>query len=591
MKRLYITSLTILLGALLLVGGSAIVIQKLEAHGSMRVPLSREYNCFLEGPENPTSAACAAAIAEAGTQQFYDWNGVNRMDANDRHREIVPDGQLCSGGKESHRGLNLARNDWVTQIVAPEADGTFEFVYQATVPHSTRYFEFYVTRDGYDPTQPLKWSDLEEQPFCYITNVELNGGRYFMTCPMPLEKEGKHIIYNIWQRNDSQEAFYSCIDVEFDYSNVTVDPTTVPPTATPAPTQDPSEWACEVEYTIGADWGAGFNAEVTVTNLRQNTIDGWTVSWDFPGEQNVTESWSSAFQQVGQSVAVSDAGWNGTITSGASVTFGFGASYSGRNDVPVNFALNGEACNGQAPPSTPVATPTPTSSPTQPPATTPTATTPMVATPTATATAVMATPTNVPTGTSTATPTSPIGPTAIATQPIGPTATLPVPTPTATLPGHIPDCGAPRLRALLENGGSVVYLPSVSNDTDQSEQGRVDDAAPISCAVEYTIERQWDTGFMGNLAIINTGNEDINGYELRWRFANGEQINFGWDAVFDQVGNGVAACNSADNWNGRIGANGSRQARMGFVGRHSGGGAAEPTAIMLNGVACTVNGG
>ncbi|MBV7335698.1 lytic polysaccharide monooxygenase [Chloroflexi bacterium TSY] len=170
-----------------------LIVQRLQAHGSFRVPLSREYYCFLEGPDNPQSDACKAAVAEAGTQQFYDWNGVNRMDANDRHRAIIPDGQLCSGGKESHRGLNLARDDWPTQIVAPEADGTFEFVYHATAPHSTRYFEIYITKDGHDHTQPLKWSDLEEQPFCYITSVELNGDRYFMDCPVPLEKEGKQI--------------------------------------------------------------------------------------------------------------------------------------------------------------------------------------------------------------------------------------------------------------------------------------------------------------------------------------------------------------------------------------------------------------
>ncbi len=81
------------------------------AHGTTDNPASRVYQCYLENPESPDSAACVAAIQLAGTQPFYDWSAVNRFDANDRHREIVPDGQLCSGGNASHRGLDLARGD------------------------------------------------------------------------------------------------------------------------------------------------------------------------------------------------------------------------------------------------------------------------------------------------------------------------------------------------------------------------------------------------------------------------------------------------------------------------------------------------
>ena len=36
-----------------------------------------------------------------------------------------------------------------------------------------------------------------------------------MNCPLPQGKTGKHVIYNVWQRSDSPEAFYACIDVSF----------------------------------------------------------------------------------------------------------------------------------------------------------------------------------------------------------------------------------------------------------------------------------------------------------------------------------------------------------------------------------------
>ncbi len=185
------------------------------AHGTMETPVSRIYNCFLENPENPKSEACKAAVQAGGTQALYDWNGVNQGNANDRHKEIIPGGKLCSGGNELFKGMDLARGDWPSTMIAPDENGKLDFVFRATAPHSTDYFRFYVTRDGYDPLRPLEWSELGSSPFCEITSVTLDNGRYKMTCPFPVGKSGKHVIYAIWQRDDSPEAFYTCMDVEF----------------------------------------------------------------------------------------------------------------------------------------------------------------------------------------------------------------------------------------------------------------------------------------------------------------------------------------------------------------------------------------
>jgi predicted carbohydrate-binding protein with CBM5 and CBM33 domain len=56
------------------------------AHGSMAFPISRVYQCFLEGPENPQSAACRDAVTIGGTQPLYDWNKVNQPNANGQHQ-------------------------------------------------------------------------------------------------------------------------------------------------------------------------------------------------------------------------------------------------------------------------------------------------------------------------------------------------------------------------------------------------------------------------------------------------------------------------------------------------------------------------
>ncbi|MFE2728720.1 lytic polysaccharide monooxygenase [Kitasatospora sp. NPDC059327] len=193
---------------LLFVGMASDVAQ---AHGSMQNPVSRVYTCYQEGAERPKSGACQAAVAASGTQGFYDWMGVRIGDAAGRHHQLIPDGKLCSAGNEQSKGLDLARADWPATSLP--TGGDFTFRYRGTAPHRGS-FELYVTKDGYDPTKPLKWSDLEPAPFLKASDPPLVNGSYEMTAQLP-KKQGRHLIYAIWQRSDSPEAFYSCSDVVF----------------------------------------------------------------------------------------------------------------------------------------------------------------------------------------------------------------------------------------------------------------------------------------------------------------------------------------------------------------------------------------
>ncbi|MEU7552690.1 lytic polysaccharide monooxygenase [Streptomyces sp. NPDC044571] len=180
------------------------------AHGSMTDPVSRVAACYAEGPEAPKSAACKAAVASSGAQAFYDWNAVNIANAAGNHRALIPNGQLCSAGNDKYRGLDLARADWPA---SPMTSGPHTFRYKGTAPHKGS-FELYLTKDGYDPAKPLKWSDLEPEPFAKTTDPGLQNGEYVFSGTVPA-KSGRHLVYSIWQRSDSPEAFYTCSDVVF----------------------------------------------------------------------------------------------------------------------------------------------------------------------------------------------------------------------------------------------------------------------------------------------------------------------------------------------------------------------------------------
>jgi len=120
---------------------------------------------------------------------------------------------------------------------------------------------------------------------------------------------------------------------------------------------------CKVDYTITNQWDTGFGATVTVTNLGDPISGGWTLSWDFPGDQRVQQGWNGNFTQEGTRVTVRDAGWNGSIGTGATVSPGFNGSHSGTNGKPAVFTLNGTTCTGSTVPTTTTSPTTTTTTP------------------------------------------------------------------------------------------------------------------------------------------------------------------------------------------------------------------------------------
>nr|BFE70328.1 hypothetical protein GCM10020092_036290 [Actinoplanes digitatis] len=96
-------------------------------------------------------------------------------------------------------------------------------------------------------------------------------------------------------------------------------------------------------------------------------MTGWTLGWALAPGQGVTQAWNAAVTVSGTAVTATNASYNGSVATGASVSFGFNGTWSGANPVPSSFTFNGTACaGGTAPsptpctgPSTPLATAAP----------------------------------------------------------------------------------------------------------------------------------------------------------------------------------------------------------------------------------------
>jgi hypothetical protein len=114
-------------------------------------------------------------------------------------------------------------------------------------------------------------------------------------------------------------------------------------------TGTPSDAACAVTYHRDAGWGNGFVATVTVRNLSDTPITGWTMDWDWPTDgQSVSSGWNATFQQTGRHVRVTAPEGTGPLAPhGASTaSFGFVGANDGPNPDPTAFRLNGAVCSG-----------------------------------------------------------------------------------------------------------------------------------------------------------------------------------------------------------------------------------------------------
>ena len=291
-------------------------------HGSMADPISRSYEVFLENPESPTSAAGRAAVAVAGTQAFYDWDEVNLRVPNYDYQALIPNGMLASAGRAKYAGIDLPRTDWpATAMVA----GPRVCRFHLHTPHDPSFFKAYITKEGYDPTQPLKWSDLVLIPGG--ETATLNGFDYFMTLQFP-ERVGRHLLYVIWQRIDpANEAFFSTSDLDFGG----VDYGAPPP---------PPVISATVAFSHTNAWTGGGQAAFRITNQTNQNIESWTLEFDWAAD--VSSVWNGVLKsKVGTHYVVTNADYNARILPGAFIDVGCVANFSTPGLLPTDLGCVG----------------------------------------------------------------------------------------------------------------------------------------------------------------------------------------------------------------------------------------------------------
>lgn len=131
------------------------------------------------------------------------------------------------------------------------------------------------------------------------------------------------------------------VTVEFTVSNVG---TVAQATAGLTIVQPAPPIACQVTYTPNI-WPGGFTASVAISNTGTATFSGWTLSFVFPGDERITNTWNATVTQSGASVSAVNLSYNATIPPGGSQSFGFQGTWVSDDASPVTFSVNGLTCS------------------------------------------------------------------------------------------------------------------------------------------------------------------------------------------------------------------------------------------------------
>lgn len=187
------------------------------------------------------------------------------------------DGKIASAGIAQFSELDAqTATRWAKNEITP---GPHRFGWTYTAPHNTDQWRYYITKNGWNPNEPLKRSSFELLQVVAHDHSAANTNPVH-TITIPSDHSGYHVILAVWEVWDTTNAFYNVVDVNISGSTGPAD-TQAPtaPTAVRASTTSSS--------SVGLAWTASTD-DRGVTGYRVERATG-----------------TGAFAQVGQATGTS----------------------------------------------------------------------------------------------------------------------------------------------------------------------------------------------------------------------------------------------------------------------------------------------
>lgn len=163
--------------------------------------------------ENPPSRQAVCANGAAGDCGPIQWEPQSVEGPGNFPQQGPADGHLCSADNPTFGQLDDPRGgDWPATNLEPGQN--VQFHWKNTASHPTESYRYFITKDDWDPNKPLTRDQLEPAPFATVDyGGKTPGDTEVHDVRLPAGKHGKHMIFAAWEIADTDNAFYSCSDV------------------------------------------------------------------------------------------------------------------------------------------------------------------------------------------------------------------------------------------------------------------------------------------------------------------------------------------------------------------------------------------
>ncbi|KAJ1021702.1 hypothetical protein NDA16_003838 [Ustilago loliicola] len=284
---------------------SHLFIGLVDAHGYVMAPASRSYACKQGSAKNCGEIQYEPQSVEAPKGLPLNRNG---------------DGKLCSAGLSQFSELDRqGAKVWPTS----KASDVSSFTWKFTAQHATTDFKYFITKPNWDSSkaQGLSASDFDSTPFL---TIPMNGKAPPATMNHDLQKNmpsrsGYHVVYAVWTVDNTVNAFYQCIDLDFGGSSSS-SASAAPGTSSSSASGNSSSSALSGNNSANSSSGSGSTSANTSTNSGSSA-----------SANSGSNSSSSADPNTGSSANTS------TVSSS-------GANSSTANQIHKTHAAKGASC-------------------------------------------------------------------------------------------------------------------------------------------------------------------------------------------------------------------------------------------------------
>jgi chitin-binding protein len=189
-------------------------------HGHIFSPGSRAYFAWQAGEIDE------GALNQRESGKFFPHTTSGRTDPYARddvaNAAPPPDGRIASANQATGRHLDQPGSHWRKHEV--RGGEILDVSWTFTANHVTRRWNYFITREGWDPARVLSRDQFEAQPFF---QVQINLQPYWQhsnamkpasptvhEVPLP-QREGYHVLLAVWEVADTANAFYQVVDLDF----------------------------------------------------------------------------------------------------------------------------------------------------------------------------------------------------------------------------------------------------------------------------------------------------------------------------------------------------------------------------------------